>query len=37
MSKHNWKLTNPDKQFPGEVIVQADQNVDFKIIKKVMY
>jgi biopolymer transport protein ExbB len=36
-SKHNWKVTNPDKQFPGEVIVQADQNVDFKIIKKVMY
>jgi len=37
VKKHNWKLTNPDKQFPGEVIVQADQNVDFKIIKKVMY
>lgn len=37
VSKQNWKMTNPDKQFPGEVIVQADQNVDFKIIKKVMY
>ena len=37
VKKHNWKLTNPDKQFPGEVIVQSDQNVDFKIIKKVMY
>jgi biopolymer transport protein ExbB len=37
VKKHNWKMTNPDKQFPGEVIVQADQNVDFKIIKKVMY
>jgi biopolymer transport protein ExbB/TolQ/biopolymer transport protein ExbD len=37
VKKHNWKLTNPDKSFPGEVIVQADQNVDFKIIKKVMY
>jgi biopolymer transport protein ExbB len=37
VKKHNWKLTNPDKPFPGEVIVQADQNVDFKIIKKVMY
>jgi len=35
--KHNWKLTNPDRQFPGEVIIQADQNTDFKIIKKVMY
>lgn len=37
VKKHNWKLTNQDKQFPGEVIVQSDQNVDFKIIKKVMY
>ena len=37
VKKHNWKMTNPDKQFPGEVIVQSDQNVDFKIIKKVMY
>ena len=36
-SKHNWKLSNPDRQFPGEVIVQSDQNVDFKIIKKIMY
>jgi len=35
--KHQWKLTNPDRQFPGEVIVQSDQNVDFKIIKKIMY
>ena len=30
-------MTNPDKQFPGGVIVQCDQNVDFKVIKKVMY
>jgi len=37
VKKHNWKLTNPDRQFPAEVIVQSDQNVDFKIIKKVMY
>jgi biopolymer transport protein ExbB len=37
VKKHNWKMTNPDKQFPGEVIIQSDQNVDFKIIKKVMY
>jgi biopolymer transport protein ExbB/TolQ/biopolymer transport protein ExbD len=37
VKKHNWKLTNPDRQFPGEVIIQSDQNVDFKIIKKIMY
>ncbi len=37
VQKHQWKLSNPDRQFPGEVIVQSDQNVDFKIIKKIMY
>ena len=37
VSKHTWKQSNPDQQFPGEVIVQSDQNVDFKIIKKIMY
>jgi biopolymer transport protein ExbB/TolQ/biopolymer transport protein ExbD len=35
--KHSWRVTHPDAQFPGEVIVQADRSVDFKIIKKVMY
>jgi biopolymer transport protein ExbB len=37
VKKHNWKLTHPDAQFPGEVIVQVDRSVDFKIVKKVMY
>ncbi len=37
VAKHQWKRFNPDQQFPGEVIVQCDQNVDFKIIKKIMY
>lgn len=37
VKKHNWKLTHPNDPFPGEVIVQSDQNVDFKIIKKIMY
>ncbi|MCK5797798.1 MAG: MotA/TolQ/ExbB proton channel family protein, partial [Deltaproteobacteria bacterium] len=35
--KANWKITNPDKPWLGKLIIQADQNVDFKIIKKVMY
>lgn len=35
--KNNWKVTNPNKPFLGELIVQADRNVNFKIIKKVMY
>ena len=35
--KQKWKQYNTDKQFPGEVIIQSDQNVDFKIIKKIIY
>jgi biopolymer transport protein ExbB len=35
--KNSWKVTNPDKPWQGKLIIQADQNVDFKIIKKVMY
>ena len=35
--KENWKKTNPEKPWLGRLIVQCDQNVDFKIIKKVMY
>ncbi len=35
--KQKWKQYNADEQFPGEVIVQSDQNVDFKIIKKIIY
>lgn len=35
--KNNWKVTNPDKPWEGKLIIQSDQNVDFKIIKKVMY
>lgn len=35
--KNNFKLLHPSEQFLGNVIVQADRNVDFKVIKKVMY
>ena len=35
--KQKWKQYNADEQFPGEVIIQSDQNVDFKIIKKIIY
>ena len=35
--KHNWKVLNPDGQFPGEAIVLADRNVGFRVIKKVFY
>ena len=30
-------MTHPDENFPGELILQVDQFVDFKIIKKVIY
>ncbi|MCC6746457.1 MAG: MotA/TolQ/ExbB proton channel family protein [Deltaproteobacteria bacterium] len=35
--KNNWKVTHPSESFNGDLILQVDQNVDFKIIKKVMY
>jgi biopolymer transport protein ExbD len=35
--KNNYKLLHPSEEFKGLVIVQADRNVDFKVIKKVMY
>ena len=35
--KNNFKLLHPSENFNGTVIVQADKNVDFKVVKKVMY
>ena len=35
--KNNYKLLHPSDDFKGMIIVQADKNVDFKVIKKVMY
>jgi len=38
--KNNYQLLHPgggSDGFKGNVIVQADKNVDFKVIKKVMY
>jgi biopolymer transport protein ExbD len=35
--KNNYKLLHPSDEFKGMVIVQADKQVDFKVIKKVMY
>ncbi len=37
VKKHNWKLTNPDKVFPGDLIIEADRDISFKAIKKVVY
>ena len=35
--KNNWKVTNPGETFTGDLILQVDQNVSFKAIKKVMF
>jgi biopolymer transport protein ExbD len=35
--KNNYKLLHPSEEFPGIAIVQADKQVEFKVLKKVMY
>ncbi len=35
--KRNWSILHPSEPFPGTVILQADRNVDFRVIKKVMF
>ena len=35
--KNNYKLLHPSEEFPGSVIVQSDKQVDFKIMKKVLF
>lgn len=35
--KRNWSVLHPAEPFPGSVIMQADQKVDFRVIKKVMF
>jgi biopolymer transport protein ExbD len=37
VKKHNWRMTNPGKTFPGQVIVNADREVPFKALKKIVY
>lgn len=35
--KRNWSILNPGQDFPGNVIVQADVNIDYRVIKKIMF
>lgn len=35
--KRNWAILHPAEPFNGEVILQADQAIDFRVIKKVMF
>jgi biopolymer transport protein ExbD len=36
-AKNNYKLLHPAEEFKGVCIIQADKNVEFKILKKVMF
>jgi len=35
--KRNWSVLHPREPFSGTVILQADRNVDFRVVKKVMF
>lgn len=35
--KNNYKLLHPNEEFKGIAIIQADKNVEFKALKKVMF
>lgn len=35
--KRNWAILHPQEPFPGQVIMQADISIDFRVIKKVMF
>ena len=35
--KRNWSILHPSGPFAGTVILQADINIDFRVIKKIMF
>jgi biopolymer transport protein ExbD len=35
--KRNWSILHPQEPFPGQVILQADVAIDFRVIKKIMF
>jgi len=35
--KNNYKLLHPGEEFNGIAIIQSDRNVEFKMLKKIMY
>jgi biopolymer transport protein ExbD len=35
--KRNWSMLHPQEPFPGMVIMQADEKIDYRVIKKVMF
>ncbi len=35
--KRNWAILHPSQPFPATVVIQADQAIDFRVIKKAMF
>ncbi len=35
--KRNWSILHPQEPFPGQVVMQADVSIDFRVIKKLMF
>jgi biopolymer transport protein ExbD len=35
--KRKWETIHPSEPFAGQVIVQADRNIDFRVVKKIMF
>jgi biopolymer transport protein ExbD len=35
--KRNWSILHPQEPFPGQIILQADITIDFRVIKKIMF
>jgi biopolymer transport protein ExbD len=35
--KKNYTTLHPTKQFPGEIIIQGDKEIPFRVLKKVMF
>ena len=35
--KRNWAILHPQEPFAGQVVVQADIAIDFRVIKKIMF
>ena len=35
--KRKWETIHPSEPFAGQVIIQADRNIDFRVVKKIMF
>ena len=35
--RRNWSILHPQEPFPGQIVMQADISIDFRVIKKVMF